>query len=138
MPHQFAQFFPVLLCTSLLLLSSGNASADRIAQNPKNPPAITSDMPSGEPIKRPQKQIPAQVVHAVRQDLAKITKIAAGKFKVKEASPQTWHDGCLGLAAPNEFCSMALVEGWKVVMVHNNNSWTYRTDRSGRAVRLEK
>jgi hypothetical protein len=131
MQHQLSQFFPVLLCASLLLMLSGNASADRIAQNPKNSPVIA-------PSQHPQKQIPAQVVNAVRQDLAKITKIAAGNFKVKESSPQTWHDGCLGLAAPNEFCTMALVEGWQVVMVHNNKTWTYRTDHSGRAVRLEK
>jgi hypothetical protein len=119
MLNKFFRLLPFLLCAGLLM-GSGIASADRVAQNPK-------------------KIIPAQVVNAVRQDLAKITKIAAGKFKVKESSPQTWSDGCLGLSAPNEFCSMALVEGWQVVMTtHSNKTWTYRTDSSGRAVRLEK
>jgi hypothetical protein len=126
MLHKFSKLIPYLLCASLLMVS-GIASADGLAQNP----AITLSQ-------SPKKLIPAQVVHAVRQDLAQRTKIAAGTFKVKESSPQTWHDGCLGLAAPNEFCTMALVEGWQVVMVKGNKTWTYRTDNSGRAVRLEK
>ena len=130
MPNQFSRFFPVLLCASLLLMLSGTASADHIAQNPKKP-AIA-------PSQRPTKLIPAQVVNAVRQDLAQRTKIAAGTFKVKESSPQTWHDGCLGLAKPDEFCTMALIDGWQVVMTYGNKTWTYRTDSSGRAVRLEK
>jgi outer membrane lipoprotein-sorting protein len=130
MLYKFSKLLPSLLCISLLMVS-GIASADRNVQNP----AITL---SQNPSQSPKKLIPAQVVHAVRQDLAKRTKIAAGKFKVKESSPQTWHDGCLGLAKPNEFCTMALVEGWQVVMVNGNKTWMYRTDNSGRAVRLEK
>ncbi len=126
MLHKFSRLIPFLLCASFLVVS-GIASADRIAQNPAIPPS-----------KRPQTQIPAQVVKAVRHDLAKITNIAAGKFTVKKSSPKTWPDGCLGLAAPNEFCSMALVEGWQVMMIQNNRTWTYRTDSSGRAIRLEK
>jgi hypothetical protein len=111
------------------------ASADRSelaeqTQSPAAPKQISDQLP--------KQTIPAQVVNAIRQDLAKNTKIAAGKFKVKESSPQTWPDGCLGLAKPDEFCSMALVEGWQVVMVYGNKTWMYRTDNSGRAVRLEK
>lgn len=131
MSHQLPQFFPVLLCASLLLMLPGTASADRT----NSPTAIAQKQVSSQ---RPQKPIPAQVINAVRQDLAKITKIAAGKFKVKESSPQTWQDGCLGLAAPNEFCTMALIDGWQVVMTYGKQTWTYRTDSSGRAVRLEK
>lgn len=122
MSYQIAKFLPGLLCTSLLGLGLGMLGqiGTAIAQPP------------------PKKVLPAQVISAVRHDLAKKTKMAPSLLKVKESSPQTWHDGCLGLAKPDEFCTMALVPGWQVVMSHGNKTWTYRTDNSGRAVRLEK
>jgi hypothetical protein len=126
MLHKFSILLLFLL-SAILLMVWGITSADHITPNPTISPS-----------QYPQKLIPAQVVNAVRQDLAKITKIEVETFKVKESSPQTWQDGCLGLAKPDEFCTMALVEGWQVVMVHNNKTWTYRTDNNGRAVRLEK
>jgi hypothetical protein len=119
MSRQISSFLSGLLCTSLLWL--GVSVQAGIAQPTP-----------------PKKALPAQVVTAVRQDLAKKTRIAPGLFKVKDSSAQTWHDGCLGLARPDEFCTMALVSGWQVVMSHGNKTWTYRTDSSGRAVRLEK
>ncbi|WP_071592312.1 hypothetical protein [Pseudanabaena sp. PCC 6802] len=123
MSHQISKLLPGLLCTSLLWL--GLVMPAQIGTAIAQPPP-------------PKKVLPAQVANAVRQDLAKKTKIAPGLFKVKDSSPQTWQDGCLGLAKPDEFCTMALVPGWQVVMSHGNQTWTYRTDSSGRAVRLEK
>jgi hypothetical protein len=119
MSRQISKFLSGLLCTSLLWLG------------------VWGQIGIAQPTP-PKKALPAQVVNAVRQDLAKRTKIAPGLFKVRESSAQTWSDGCLGLAKPDEFCTMALVPGWQVVMSHGNKTWTYRTDSSGRAVRLEK
>lgn len=82
--------------------------------------------------------IPTQILDTVRKDLAKKLAIAPVKLQVKESSRQTWPDGCLGLPKPDEFCTMALVDGWRVVLSDGKKNWTYRTDDRGRILRLEQ
>jgi hypothetical protein len=81
--------------------------------------------------------VPTRVLDAVRQDLSKRTSIPADQFQVREASQQTWPDGCLGLAQPDEMCLQALVEGWRIVISYRDRTWAYRTDSRGRTIRLE-
>lgn len=82
-------------------------------------------------------KVPPAVVNAVREDLSRRTNIATEQLKLKTASLQTWPNGCLGLAAPDEFCSQALVEGWRVVIFYKDQTWVYRTDSQGRTLRIE-
>ncbi|AFY76124.1 hypothetical protein Ple7327_0694 [Pleurocapsa sp. PCC 7327] len=86
---------------------------------------------------QPRESVPSQVIDAVRQELSNRTRIAPNKFKVVETRQQIWSDGCLGLAKPDEICTQALVEGWRVVLSHGDRSWIYRTDAQGNAIRLE-
>ncbi|ACK68843.1 hypothetical protein PCC7424_0376 [Gloeothece citriformis PCC 7424] len=81
--------------------------------------------------------VPTEVVKAVRQDLSRRTNIPGEQLKLQQASQQTWPNGCLGLAGPDEFCTQALVEGWRVIMSYKDQTWTYRTDSQGRTLRLE-
>lgn len=82
-------------------------------------------------------KIPPSVVNAVRQDLSRRTNIPIKELKFQQAKRQTWPNGCLGLASPDQFCTQALVEGWQVVMVYKNKTWVYRTDSQGRTLRIE-
>jgi hypothetical protein len=43
----------------------------------------------------------------------------------------------LGLARPDEICTQALVEGWRLVMGYQRQTWTYRTDARGLILRPE-
>ena len=81
--------------------------------------------------------LPPAVANAVRQELSRRTNIPPDKFKVVKATPETWPDGCLGLAQPEEFCLQMLVSGWRVTLSHSNQTWVYRTDSQGRTLRLE-
>ncbi len=78
-----------------------------------------------------------RVAQAVITDLSKQTGIPKEKLKITRYSRQTWSNGCLGIAKPDEICTQALVEGWRVVVSGNNRTWVYRSDRNGRIVRLE-
>lgn len=82
-------------------------------------------------------RIPVKLVDGIRQDLSRRTGIAAYKFKLIEANQQTWTDGCLGLAKPDEICTQALVEGWRVILSYGSQTWVYRSDKQGRNIRLE-
>ena len=81
---------------------------------------------------------PNSVIAAARQDLSRKTKISVNRLQIQASQPKTWPDGCLGLAKPGEFCTQALVEGWRIILTNNQKTWVYRTDSSGANLRLEK
>jgi hypothetical protein len=81
---------------------------------------------------------PNSVIAAARQDLSRKTKISVNRLQIQAAQPQTWPDGCLGLAKPGELCTQALVQGWRIILTDNQKTWVYRTDSSGTNLRLEK
>jgi len=97
-------------------------------------PSIAQNRPPSH-----QKSLPAEVAKAVRQDLVKKINpsIDSAQIKIKQASRQTWSDSCLGLAQPDELCAQVLVKGWRVILAGNGKTWTYRTDSSGRLLRIE-
>jgi len=81
---------------------------------------------------------PNSVIEAARQDLSQKTKISVNRLQIQAAQRQTWPDGCLGLAKPGEFCTQALVQGWRIILTDNQKTWVYRTNSSGANLRLEK
>ncbi len=81
---------------------------------------------------------PNSVIAATRQDLSRKTNISVNRLQIQATQPQTWPDGCLGLAKPGEFCTQALVQGWRIVLTDKQKTWVYRTDSSGANLRLEK
>lgn len=84
-----------------------------------------------------ENRLPPQVANAVRQDLSRKTSIAPGQLRITQSSRQTWPDGCLGLAEPDQLCTQALVEGWRVVVTYQDKTWVYRTNSSGSVVKLD-
>jgi hypothetical protein len=91
-------------------------------------PALAS--PAGRP--------PNSVITAVRQDISQRTRIPADRLKIESASERTWTDGCLGLARPEEICTQSLVNGWQITVTDDRKTWLYRTDSTGRSIRLER
>jgi hypothetical protein len=81
---------------------------------------------------------PNSVIAATRQDLSRKTNISVNRLQIQAAQPQTWPDGCLGLAKPGELCTQALVQGWRIILTDNQKTWVYRTDSSGADLRLER
>ena len=80
---------------------------------------------------------PTTVINAVCQTVSNLTGIGTSILEIQESEAETWPDGCLGLAKPKEFCTQALVEGWRVVVSDGSKTWVYRTDEDGRVIRLE-
>ena len=81
--------------------------------------------------------IPTKILDAVKKELSQRLNIKPDQLELEEAMRQNWSNGCLGLAKPDEICTQAIVEGWKVVMSYQNKTWTYRTDATGANIRLE-
>lgn len=81
-------------------------------------------------------RLPQAVANAARRDLSQQTGISRDKLSIVESRRQTWPNGCLGIPKPGEMCTQARVEGWEVLVSDGSREWTYRTDSTGRNVRL--
>lgn len=82
-------------------------------------------------------QLPQRVVRRVQRDLAQRFHLTQRDLRVVHFSQEIWSDSCLGLAAPNERCATATVEGWRVEMTNGQQNWVYRTDLRGQVIKLE-
>lgn len=99
-------------------------------------PQLTNPVETSEPMIT-KSEPPTTVINAVRQRVSNFTGIETSILEIKASEAETWPDGCLGLAKPDEFCTQALVEGWRIVVTDGSQTWVYRTDENGRAIRLE-
>lgn len=84
--------------------------------------------------------LPQSIANTVLRDVSRRTGLPRSSFDIVEAERQTWPDGCLGLAKPDEFCTQALVSGWRVVVTDGRREWIYRTGGTSQPiqVRLER
>ncbi|MGB3403811.1 MAG: hypothetical protein WBA77_14070 [Microcoleaceae cyanobacterium] len=81
--------------------------------------------------------LPSQLVEAIRQDLTSRLKSSVETLNIVQATPRNWPDTCLGLADEREFCGQQIISGWRVVGVAENQTWVYRSDATGKLLRLE-
>jgi hypothetical protein len=86
---------------------------------------------------RPADRPSRQIIRQVRLDLSERFNIPRQSLKLVSFSRQTWSNGCLGLEAPNERCTGALVEGWRIEMTDGQQNWVYRTDSTAQVLRPE-
>lgn len=77
------------------------------------------------------------VEQAVPQDLSQRLNVPLQDVKIVRFTPQTWSDGCFGLGGATENCLLVQVEGWRIEMTHNQQTWIYRTDKTANAIRVE-
>ena len=122
--------------TSLLMVSATFQTAFQpvAIASPLPDQAITAQLSSSQSLTQ---KLPRQVARRVRQDLAQRFDLAQRDLKVISSSRETWSDSCLGLAAPNERCAMATVEGWRIALTNGQQNWVYRTDLSAQVIKLE-
>lgn len=120
----FQRIFSALVLTGILFLGSGTMLMSTVVAATGYPQSYSD-------------QLPAQLAYAVRQDLSRQVGIPAEKLKITDYTKKTWPDGCLGIPRPNELCTQALVQGWRITLSDGRSDWVYRTDRQGRVLRLE-
>ncbi|MEA5623816.1 hypothetical protein [Nostoc sp. UHCC 0251] len=82
--------------------------------------------------------LPASVRNAVLQAASKRLQQPTSQLRIVEFQQQTWKDGCLELANADEFCTQALVPGWRVVVGIGEQTLVYHTNQTGSALRLNE
>ena len=79
----------------------------------------------------PPSSVSDRVLSTAAQDL----DLPRADLSLLRANEETWTDGCLGLGLPHEGCLQALVEGWQLEVIYDDQSWFYRTDATGDTIR---
>ncbi len=129
-----AQIFTVLLLTGILSVGNGLTLLKSATATPTDLlPANKNEVLERNLAKN---RLPQPVADAVLQAVSRRERISTPQLEITDFSQQTWRNGCLDLPKPNEFCTQALVSGWRVVVSDGSQKWIYHSDRNGRAVRL--
>ena len=127
---------PVVLAT-LIVTSMISASTGMTFVNSASAKSLES-VPNTVSLKQSSdNNLPVGVVTAVSRDIIRTYRVPQSQLRVVNFSQQTWSDSCLGLGRSNESCLQSLVKGWRVAMTDGRQTWTYRTDATGRFVRQE-
>lgn len=122
----------IILILLLIELGVVYATSNKAVDNPSTNSA--ENAPEGSIHNLP---VPAGV-SAARKQLAQDIKVDEGKIVVMTAFEKDWSDSCLGLGGPAESCLMAITPGYEVTMQAEGKTYTYRTNKDGTAVRLQK
>ncbi len=86
----------------------------------------------------PSANLPKSVKDAVFQAASQRLQLSTSQLSIIAAEQQTWNDGCLNLAAADEFCTQALVPGWRVTVGAGNQTLVYHSNQTGSAIRLNQ
>lgn len=111
--------------TSMTFVNSASAKSFEPVQN------IISLKQSGD------NNLSVGVVTAVSREIIRTYRVPQSQLRVVKFSQETWSDSCLGLGRSNESCLQSTVNGWRVAMTDGRQTWTYRTDATGRVIREE-
>jgi hypothetical protein len=134
-----AQRFLTLALLGALLVSAGVDQGSALAisaKQPASPPSSSMPVELSQAAPRPPRPS-RQIVRQVRRDLAERFNVSRQSLKLIDYSRETWSNGCLGLEAPNERCTGAQVEGWRIEMTDGQQNWIYRTDLTAQMLRPE-
>jgi hypothetical protein len=128
------KIFTALILTGMLSIGSDFALLKSASAAPRN---ILPDT-ANEILEVTNKNngLPLPVASAVLRDVSRTQGVLPSKLKIVAYNQQTWRDGCLGLPKPDEFCTQALVPGWRVIVSNGSQNWIYHTNSNGRSLRL--
>ncbi|WP_339394170.1 hypothetical protein [Nostoc sp. UHCC 0870] len=131
-----ARIFTAVMLSGILSVSSGFILIQNASALPSNflvetPQEVVKQNVKSEPL-------PRAVANAVLQDIKRREGIATKKLKITDSIRKTWGNGCLELPRPDEFCTQALVPGWRVVVTSGQQRWIYHTNETGSVVRRKE
>ncbi|MBG1244271.1 hypothetical protein [Nostoc sp. NZL] len=128
------RIFTALILTGILSVASGLTLIKGATGASANFSLETSNEVLKDNVKR--NRLPRPVANAVLRDLARRQGIFTRQLQIIDYNQQTWRDGCLELPQPDEFCTQALVPGWRIVVSNGKQKWIYHTNNNGRSLRL--
>jgi hypothetical protein len=112
-----ATIWLTILCTGLTFINTTNF------------PALS------QPTNSQRAATPIAAIQSIRQTIKK--QFGISKITIVSITEQQWPDGCLGLPQGQEACTQAIIPGWRIEVTDNLQNWAYRSDQTGKTLRLE-
>ncbi|MCX7753878.1 MAG: hypothetical protein N2117_01350 [Anaerolineales bacterium] len=133
------EIVPLFLLISLLFTACASETPTEPAsvlpmenQAVRPTPASTAEpTPSAAPIEL------SAAADAARRALAELLGVKPEQIEIRALEAVEWPDGCLGLAAPEEICTLAIVPGYRITLALEGVEYVYRTDARGLNLRRE-
>lgn len=84
-------------------------------------------------------ELPGLVARRIKRDLASRVNVPISRLKIGSTYVADWSNDCLELAYLDETCQQKNIQGWQVFIRDGDtfHGWMYRTDRTGRRLRLD-
>ncbi len=112
--------------------SSGGSPSDGSPSDIERPVVSAPDLetvpPSDEPVTG---EVPDAILAAIVADAAQRGGVDPGDVEVVQAEAITWSDGSLGCPEPGMTYTMALVDGYHVIVVAGTERLDYRVTGQG-------
>ncbi|MBW4670639.1 MAG: hypothetical protein KME60_25270 [Cyanomargarita calcarea GSE-NOS-MK-12-04C] len=128
-----ARIFTALVLTGILSVGNGFTLIKSATATPANGSKETNQVITQS---LRTNSLPRSVANAVLRDLSRRERIPVKELEITDYSQKAWNNGCLALARKDEFCTQAIVPGWRVVVSNGKQRWTYHTNSNGRNLRL--
>jgi len=131
--RQPQQIFAALILTGILSLGAGMTLVNTATAN-----SVESSQGAVNLKQSRTRKLPPSVIDAISRDINRSAPATRPPLVVVTFSQESWSDSCLGLGKLDELCGQIFIEnGWRVVMSDGEQKWVYRSDNTGRTVRLE-
>lgn len=127
------QIFSALVLTGILSFGGGLTPIKSAIAIPTNLSETTKEVLKDN---ISTNRLPDSVADAVLSNLSRKERISTKQLEITDYSQHTWRNGCMELASANEFCTQALVSGWRVVVSNGSQNWIYHTNDTGLSLRL--
>ncbi|MEM7725525.1 MAG: hypothetical protein AAF208_04040 [Cyanobacteria bacterium P01_A01_bin.45] len=124
-----------LVAAICLLIFSTAACTDTLTTSP-TVESTSTPTPASTP-STSETELPVPIKSAVLSNASKQTSKSVAKLRITQTQKQNWGNSCLGLAQEGEICAQVITPGWKVVVSDGQREFIYRTDESGKQVKLE-
>ncbi|WP_200817608.1 hypothetical protein [Calothrix rhizosoleniae] len=82
--------------------------------------------------------LPKTVKDAVLTTAAKRLNLPPSELIIMQVKQRTWRDGCLELADENQFCTTALVPGWRIIVGAKEQTLVYHLNQTGSIIKLNQ
>jgi hypothetical protein len=107
---------------------AGNAASQDDARPTRSAPALETVPPTDEPVIG---EVPAELLASIVADAAERTGVDPDAVDVISAEAVTWNDGSLGCPEPGASYTMALVDGYHLILRVADEELDYRTSANG-------
>jgi len=130
-PHSSAPLLPLAVLALALAAcagGAGNAASQDDPRPTRSAPALETVPPTEDPVTG---EVPAELLADIVADAAQRTGVDRDAVEVISAEAVTWNDGSLGCPEPGMSYTMALVEGYHLILRAADEDLDYRASARG-------